>query len=266
MDEALLAFYQQLYAGTPLYVVPEPGTASQPPVAQTPAVAAPAAAPILAASPAPAQPVAPVAPVAAAEPPAPAASAAGGQGKLPSLADLKATRIEPSPAPAPQPVAAPPAAPVLTAAPGPPPAAPVLQQAPPQRPPVEFDTLGSNANGLVMLVRLEDPTRLPRMQRNVFLNNMLKAIQRVMEECVIVNVKSPYPVSLEELRARGLAVREVIGFGKNLLDVATKRTQPYEPVRIGDVAYLPAAEVEMIEYDNGRKKQLWQALQRMFLA
>ncbi|RTQ45621.1 hypothetical protein EJV47_24325 [Hymenobacter gummosus] len=130
---------------------------------------------------------------------------------------------------------------------------------------MQFDTLGSNANGLVLLVRLEDAALLPRLQRNVFLNNMLKAIQRVMEECVIVNVRSPYPVSLEELRARGLAVREVIGFGKNLLDVATKRTQPYEPVRIGDVAYLPAAEVEIIEYDNGRKKQLWQALQRMFL-
>ena len=133
------------------------------------------------------------------------------------------------------------------------------------RQPAPFDTLGSNANGLVLLVRLEDADKLPRVQRNVFLNNMLKAIHRVMEECVIVNVRSPYPVSLDDLRNHGLAVREVIGFGKNLLDVATKRTQPYEPVRIGDVAYLPAAEVEIIEYDNGRKKQLWQALQRMFL-
>ncbi|WP_133256902.1 hypothetical protein [Hymenobacter edaphi] len=148
------------------------------------------------------------------------------------------------------------------AAPMPVPAAP---PAAPVRQPTPFDTLGSNANGLVLLVRLDDPERLPRIQRNVFLNNMLKAIQRVMEECVVVNVRSPYPVSLEDLRARGLAVREVIGFGKNLLDVATKRTEPYEPVRIGDVAYLPAAEVEIIEYDNGRKKQLWQALQRMFL-
>ncbi|GAB2965089.1 hypothetical protein GCM10027048_38280 [Hymenobacter coalescens] len=177
-------------------------------------------------------------------------------GRLPSLADLRAARTAaPAPAaPVQAPLAVPPAAPAVPAA------APVLQ-----RPPVVFDTLGSNANGLVLLVRLEDPERLPRMQRNVFLNNMLKAIQRVMEECVIVNIRSPYPVSLEELRAHGLAVREVIGFGKNLLDVATKRTQPYEPVRIGDVAYLPAAEVEIIEYDNGRKKQLWQALQRMFL-
>lgn len=142
---------------------------------------------------------------------------------------------------------------------------PTTAPTPPVRQPVPFDTLGSNANGLVLLVRLEDAAKLPRVQRNVFLNNMLKAIHRVMEECVIVNVRSPYPVSLEDLRGQGLAVREVIGFGKNLLDVATKRTQPYEPVRIGDVAYLPAAEVEIIEYDNGRKKQLWQALQRMFL-
>ncbi|AYA36315.1 hypothetical protein D3Y59_04095 [Hymenobacter oligotrophus] len=262
MDEALLAFYQQLYTGTPLYVVPEPGTAAPLAAPAAPTVAAPAVAAAAAVASSAAQPV----PPAVTPPPASVASAAGGQGKLPSLADLKAARsaAPATPPPAPAPVAAPTAPPVLAAPPVS--APPVAPQAPPQRPPVDFDTLGSNANGLILLVRLEDPTRLPRIQRNVFLNNMLKAIQRVMEECVIVNVKSPYPVSLEELRARGLAVREVIGFGKNLLDVATKRTQPYEPVRIGDVAYLPAAEVEMIEYDNGRKKQLWQALQRMFLA
>ncbi len=127
-----------------------------------------------------------------------------------------------------------------------------------------FDTLGSNARGIVLLVRVE-PDQLIKLQRNVFLNNMLKAIGQVMEECVVVNVRSPYPVALADLRASGLAVSQAIGFGKNLLDVATKRTQPYEPVRLGDVAYLPAAEIEIIEYDNGRKKQLWQALQRMFL-
>ncbi|WP_149867141.1 hypothetical protein [Solirubrum puertoriconensis] len=262
MDEALLAFYQQLYAGTPLYVVPEPGGAPKQPTAPAPAVATPAPEPIAAAT--PLQPVTQSAPAVAAQQPlqTPAISASSAPSKLPSLADLRAARSAAEPAPAPP--AAAPTAPVVAVTPTPP--APAIPQAPPQRLPVDFDTLGSNANGLVMLVRLEDAAKLPRLQRNVFLNNMLKAIQRVMEECVIVNVKSPYPVSLEDLRARGLAVREVIGFGKNLLDVATKRTQPYEPVRIGDVAYLPAAEVEMIEYDNGRKKQLWQALQRMFLA
>ncbi|OON69501.1 hypothetical protein [Hymenobacter sp. CRA2] len=275
MDDATLSFYQQLYAGTPLYVVPEPGSvalaavqaaAPPTPAAVPPPATAPAAPAVVVEAPV-AQPV-----VAASMSPEPAPAAPG---RLPSLADLKASRLQAAAPPAPSAPAPPVDAPQATSAPAPPtapsitasvPAAPAAPPVAAQRPPVEFDTLGSNANGLVLLVRLEDPTRLPRVQRNVFLNNMLKAIQRVMEECVIVNVRSPYPVSLEELRARGLAVREVIGFGKNLLDVATKRTEPYEPVRIGDVAYLPAADVEIIEYDNGRKKQLWQALQRMFLA
>ncbi|GAA4386099.1 hypothetical protein GCM10023186_30320 [Hymenobacter koreensis] len=143
-------------------------------------------------------------------------------------------------------------------------AAQPLPQVPIARPPVPFDTLGSNPTGIVLLVRVE-PENLVKLQRNVFLNNMLKAIGRVMEECVVVNVRSPYPVGIADLRASGLAATQVLGFGKNLLDVATKRTQPYEPVRLGDVAYLPAAEIEIIEYDNSRKKQLWQALQRMFL-
>ncbi|MCC3158990.1 hypothetical protein LJ737_17235 [Hymenobacter sp. 15J16-1T3B] len=260
MDDATLAFYQQLYAGTPLYVVPERPAAPRPAGAAPVAAAAPAAEPA-AHSPAPVPTASVVpAPAAVAPPATPSASESDppAPGRLPSLADLRAARqaaVAPAPVPAP---AAPTPPPVAAAPPVEPAAAPVRQ-------PTPFDTLGSNANGLVLLVRLDDPERLPRMQRNVFLNNMLKAIERVMEECVIVNVRSPYPVSLEDLRARGLAVREVIGFGKNLLDVATKRTQPYEPVRIGDVAYLPAAEVEIIEYDNGRKKQLWQALQRMFL-
>jgi hypothetical protein len=131
---------------------------------------------------------------------------------------------------------------------------------------IPFATLGSNPNGLLILVRLpaEEFRKLPR---NVFLNNILKAIRLVIEDVVLVNVEhEKFPVALCTLR-KTLAAKQFLAFGKNLLDVAVYTTQPYEPVLLyGDTAFLGASEIKMLEYDAGRKKQLWQAMQRMFLA
>ena len=131
---------------------------------------------------------------------------------------------------------------------------------------IPFATLGSNAKGLLILVRLpaEEFRKLPR---NVFLNNILKAIGLVMEDVVLVNVEhEKFPVALCTLRQH-LTAKQFLAFGRNLLDVAVYTTQPYEPVLLyGDTAFLGASEIKMLEYDAGRKKQLWQAMQRMFLA
>ena len=146
---------------------------------------------------------------------------------------------------------------------------PPTSPAPPQRtaPPLTetpYSTLGGNARGIVILVRL-DAVRFQRLPRNVFLNNVLKAIGQIVEDTVLINVQSPLPVALSTLRQQ-LAARQIIGFGKNLLDVAVHKTQLYEPVILaGDAAYLPAAELEVIEEDQGRKKMLWNAMKRMFL-
>ncbi|WP_055562705.1 hypothetical protein [Hymenobacter sp. AT01-02] len=61
---------------------------------------------------------------------------------------------------------------------------------------IPFSTLGSNPNGLIILVRLpEDAFR--KLPRNVFLNNILKAIRLIVEDVVLVNVEHPtYPVAL----------------------------------------------------------------------
>ncbi|UOQ51801.1 hypothetical protein [Hymenobacter cellulosivorans] len=166
---------------------------------------------------------------------------------------------------------APAAAPVVPpAAAVPPRPTPPTADGPPQRtaPPLSetpYSTLGSNPNGLVILVRM-DPVRFQRLPKNVFLNNLLKAIRLVMEDVVLINVESHLPVELKTIRQK-LAARQIIAFGKNLLDVAIRTTQLYEPVLLaGDAAYLPAAEIELIEEDNSRKKLLWQAMQRMFLS
>jgi hypothetical protein len=111
-----------------------------------------------------------------------------------------------------------------------------------------------------------DPVKFQRLPKNVFLNNVLKAIRLIVEDVVLINVESHLPVALSTLR-QTLAAKQIIGFGKNLLDVAVYKTQLYEPVLlVNDVAYLPAAEIELIEEDNSRKKMLWQAMQRMFLS
>ena len=128
-----------------------------------------------------------------------------------------------------------------------------------------FSTLGSNARGVVLLVRLPEAQFL-KLPRNVFLNKLLQAIQLVMADVVLVNVDGPYPVALANLRQE-IAATHVLAFGKNLLDVAVRTTQIYEPVLFPnlDLAYLAAAEVEMVEYDVSLKKRLWSGLQAMFL-
>jgi hypothetical protein len=251
MDTAAsLAFFQSFYTGVSLYVVPEPAAPAEPvaaaPVSPVASIPLPAAlAPP--ADPAPMAPVAPeppvvisVAPVAAA--PALAPVDAGPLFNVAALAELPA-------------------------APAAPPSQPGRVQPSPTQSPVAhipFATMGSNPNGLLILVRLpaEDFKKLPR---NVFLNNILKAIRLVMEDVVLVNVEhDKFPVALCSLRQH-LAAKQFLAFGKNLLDVAVYTTQPYEPVLLyGDTAFLGASEIKMLEYDAGRKKQLWQSMQRMF--
>jgi hypothetical protein len=265
MHEASLAFFQNFYTNVSLYVVAEADENAPQPVTVEP-VAAPVAASASATSSA-AMPFSPVAPPAAVPPPAvqkaPAPPPAAppvvaaptpvAPARLPSLAGLQ---LPPTPA----------VAPVVAPTPATPPSSP----APPQRtaPPLTetpFSTLGSNAKGLVILVRM-DPERFRRLPKNVFLNNLLKAIRLIMEDVVLINVESHLPVALSTLRQK-LVAKQVIGFGKNLLDVAVYKTQLYEPVLlVNDVAYLPAAEIELLEEDNSRKKLLWQAMQRMFLS
>jgi len=119
---------------------------------------------------------------------------------------------------------------------------------------------------VVLLVRLP-AEQFKKLPRNVFLNNLLKAIGLVMADVVLVNVEGPYPVALQNLR-KEIAATHILAFGKNLLDVSVRTTQIYEPVQFPAVglAYLSGAEVEMIEYDTSLKKRLWSGLQRMFLS
>ena len=250
-----LAFLQNFYTDVTLYMpfeaherTPAAGPLAEPvaqaaaaPVAVQPVAspAMPVAPPTLVAAAPPVPPVvaAPVAPILA---PTPTAS------KLPSLA---AVGLNPAPAPPP----AKPAEPT-----------PAATEIPPYLL-TTFSTLGDNAQGVVLLVRLP-AEQFRKLHRNVFLNNLLKAINLVMADVVLVNVESPYPVALQNLR-KELAATCILAFGKNLLDVAVRTTQIYEPVHFPNQAlnYLAGAEVEMIEYDTSLKKRLWAGLKALFL-
>lgn len=252
-----LAFLQNFYTDVTLYVPfedHERQAAPTPPPAVELPVAAPA--PVAAAAP----PAAPVMATPAAIPPLPKPAT------LPSLsapitAPVSGPTIPPAASKLPSlaansPAATPPSPQAAGPAPAPP--APYLQ--------TTFSTLGSNAQGVVILVRLP-PEQVIKLTRNVFLNKLLQAIGLVMADVVIVNVEGPYPVALQNLR-KEIAATHILAFGKNLLDVAVRNTQIYEPVQFPAVslAYLAGAEVEMIEYDVSLKKRLWGGLQRMFLA
>jgi hypothetical protein len=259
-----LAFLQNFYTDVTLYMpfeahertpaaapAPEPVAAvasvpvAAPPAAAPPVSIAPPAAvvatPVPVAPPAPPIVALPIAPIPVDPIPAPTA------GKLPSLA---AVGLNTTPAP-------------LPAKPAPP--APAATEVPPYLL-TTFSTLGDNAQGVVVLVRLP-AEQFRKLHRNVFLNNLLKAINLVMADVVLVNVESPYPVALANLR-KEIAATCILAFGKNLLDVAVRTTQIYEPVHFPNqgLNYLAGAEVEMIEYDNSLKKRLWAGLKALFLS
>ena len=246
MSTEKLAFLQNFYTDVTLYMPAETAVAS--------AVAAPAA-PATAAAPAtrPAIAVAPAKPVSPPTPaPEPRVSSMPSTGFSKPSAGLE--RLTSS-------ILSPPVAPVTSApaAPsGPQPAATPAGLTP-------FATLGSNAAGVLLLCRLPRE-QFVKLHRNVFLNKMLQALGFVMEDVLLVNVESELPVALASLRQQ-LDATHIIAFGKNLLDVALRNTQIYEPVLFSslNLSYLASATIELVEYDVSLKKRLWPGLQAMFL-
>jgi len=235
MDSGKLAFLQNFYTDVTLYVPAEPTVAGLDAVATAEVVAETVAA------------VPTHTPVAAVPIP------------IPQPIQQAAAPIAPL-APATT-VAAPPAPATVNVTPAPTEAVPV-----PAALQTTFSTLGSNAQGVVLLVRLT-PEQFQKLPRNVFLNKLLQAIGLVMADVVLVNVEhEKLPVALVNLRQQ-LAATRVLAFGRYLLDVTVRNTQIYEPVQFPtqNLGYLASADIEMVEYDISLKKRLWPGLQRMFL-
>ena len=250
MNAEKLAFLQNFYTDVTLYVPAEPVPA---PVPVEPAPEPEAFAAALAPTP---RPVAPVAPISSRAPDKPIREvhlpSKGYSQPSAGLERLASGFGHPQASAGPLASALPPAA---------------AQNLPTETPvpPAPFTTLGSNAQGVVLLFRLP-AEQFERLHRNVFLNKMLQALSLVMADVVLVNVESERPVALANLR-RELAATHVVAFGKNLLDTTIRNTQIYEPVLFPNLSlsYLASATVDLVEYDTSLKKRLWPGLQRMFL-
>ena len=247
MSAEKLAFLQNFYTDVTLYMPTEPATAAQ--AASVPSTASPAAS----ANELPQNASKPGSLAERLARPDDTPARPGLPKSIPTATQVKLTdRLASAAATSPAPAAVP-----LPAPTGPANVPPAML--------TPFSTMGSNAQGIVMLFRL--PTeQFEKLHRNVFLNKMLQALGYVMADVVLVNVESELPVALASLR-RQLAATHIIAFGKNLLDVTIRNTQIYEPVQFPNLgfAYLASATVDLVEYDVSLKKRLWPGLQRMFL-
>ena len=103
------------------------------------------------------------------------------------------------------------------------------------------------------------------LPKNEFLIKILGAIRYTPSDVGFVNAHQVKPVNIHEL-SKEINLNHLLVFGKNILDMtADSRVGYYKPASIGRTPLLIAEELEAIELDVNKKKQLWAALQQMFL-
>jgi hypothetical protein len=127
-----------------------------------------------------------------------------------------------------------------------------------------FPVLGDNKKGLVLLVSLPEPA-FEALLKNEFLIKIIGAIRYTPSDVGFVNALAVKPVNIHEL-SKEVNLNHLLVFGKNILDMTSdSRVSYYKPASIGRTPLLIAEELETIELDVNKKKQLWAALQQMFL-
>lgn len=131
-------------------------------------------------------------------------------------------------------------------------------------PVIKYPVLGENKKGLILLVSLPEPGFLA-LPKNEFLIKVLGAIRYTPQDVGYVNVPQTKSVNIHEL-SKEVNLNYLLVFGKNILDMtADSRVGYYKPASIGRTPLLIAEELAAIELDVNKKKQLWGALQQMFL-
>lgn len=150
---------------------------------------------------------------------------------------------------------------VVVAAPEPlPPSAP-RPTAPALLPPIQQPSRLPELNHKVLLLADEvlDPGNL------LFLEKILKAVNLNVNGVDLLNLQGTQDVDFNEL-LKGKYIHHFITFGVPFerihLDIMMDR---YAPVRFDGITFLMADSLPTIEADQNLKKQLWNALQRVFL-
>ena len=128
----------------------------------------------------------------------------------------------------------------------------------------KYPVLGENKKGLVLLVSMPEPA-FQALPKNEFLIKIIGAIRYTPADVGFVNAHQTIPVNIHDL-SKEVNLNHLLVFGKNILDMtADSRVSYYKPASIGRIPLLIAEELEAIELDVNKKKQLWAALQTIFL-
>ncbi|MDQ3290330.1 MAG: hypothetical protein M3Q05_03465 [Bacteroidota bacterium] len=128
----------------------------------------------------------------------------------------------------------------------------------------KYRVIGNNQKGLVLLVSLPEPA-YQELTKNEFLIKILGAIKYTPNDVAFVNAFQVKPVNIFEL-GKEVQLNHLIVFGKNIVDMTgDSRVGYYKPASIGRTPLLIVEELDAIEKDVNKKKQLWAALQTMFL-
>lgn len=128
----------------------------------------------------------------------------------------------------------------------------------------KFPVLGENKKGLILLVSLPEET-FKTLPKNDFLIKIIGAIKYTPADVGFVNARQIGPVNIHDL-SKEVNLTNLIVFGKNILDMtADSKVGFYKPASIGRTPLLVVEELAFIEQDVNKKKQLWAALQPMFL-
>ncbi|RIJ41736.1 hypothetical protein [Pontibacter oryzae] len=135
-------------------------------------------------------------------------------------------------------------------------AAPVQQQ--------KYRIIGQNHKGIAVLVTLPDADfmQLPQLG---FLQKILGAIGLKADDVAYVNNISGELAQFKDLQ-QALEVKYIISFASRVkTDLPHDKFTLYNPVTVGDVPIVFSHALAMLENNVEYKKQLWGALQRVFL-
>lgn len=127
-----------------------------------------------------------------------------------------------------------------------------------------YPVIGENRKGLVLLFALPEAA-FAALPKNDFLTKIIGAIKYTPADVAYVNALNAKPVNSHAL-SKEVNLAHLIVFGKNILDLTPdSRVGYYKPASVGRTPLLVVEELAAIELDVNKKKQLWAALQPMFL-
>ena len=138
------------------------------------------------------------------------------------------------------------------------------QASPEPTPQISLSYKGANNNGVVIIVNQPEELHI-NAQDEDFLSKILGAVKLDIQEVAIVNHARQQ--NLNETSLTAIAPRKCIFFGVNTSLLLQNQFPAYQCVKFReDLEVLDCDPLATIAADPSKKKLLWTALQKMFLA